>query len=164
MRRFSITIIFPVIGFFFSSYFSPFGNCDQIPELNKQILAFVKTKINKKVGRGECWDLASEALNSVGAKWDHDFEFGKIVNPKSECIFPGDIMQFEGVELDYRKGNTIYHEDLAHHTAIIYEVKTKGSFMLAQQNTNTGGKKVSLEPFDMSSVSKGQYKIFRPVK
>src|SRR5688572_15897370 len=34
-------------------------NCDTVPELNQKVIDFVKTKLNKKVGEGECWDLAA---------------------------------------------------------------------------------------------------------
>ena len=68
----------------------PAPTCDSVPELNKKIIAFVKTKLNKKVGRGECWDLAAEALNSTQAKWDGNYVFGKEVNYKKDCVYPGD--------------------------------------------------------------------------
>jgi hypothetical protein len=51
--------------------------CDSIPSINKQIIVFVKNNIGKKVGRGECWDLANEGLNFVSAKWDGEYNFGK---------------------------------------------------------------------------------------
>ncbi|MDI1354842.1 MAG: hypothetical protein PSX36_07985 [bacterium] len=146
-----------------SSFYAPLPECGPIPDLNKKVVAFVKTQISKKVGRGECWDLASEALNTVGATWDHQFSFGKELKKSEECIFPGDIIQFEGVELNYRRGNRIFHEDLAHHTAIIYEVNSKGNYVLAQQNTDSHGRKVGLDPFEIQSVSKGIVKIFRPM-
>ncbi|HNX58050.1 MAG TPA: hypothetical protein PKK43_03055, partial [Spirochaetota bacterium] len=31
-------------------------------ELNEKVIAYVNTVLGKKVGRGECWDLAQEAL------------------------------------------------------------------------------------------------------
>src|SRR5664279_3849155 len=74
-------------------------SCDTIPVLNKSIITFVKTKIGKKVGKGEFWDVAAEALNFAGAKWDGQYKFGKEVNYKKDCVFPGDIMQFEGITL-----------------------------------------------------------------
>lgn len=138
--------------------------CDQVPDLNKKIINHIKTKIGKKVGRGECWDLAADALNTVGATWDKDYVFGKEIDPAKECVYPGDIIQFEGVEVEYRKGNTIYYEDLSHHTAIVYQVKNKGSFIMAEQNTSTGGKKVTLDPLELTNITKGKYTVYRPVK
>ena len=45
---------------------------DDLP-LNKGIITFVNSKMNKKVGKGECWDVANEALTLVNAKWDGGF-------------------------------------------------------------------------------------------
>src|SRR4051812_49312904 len=69
--------------------------CNDEPELNKKIIDFVNSKMNKTVGRGECWDLAAQALNTTGASWDKNFGFGKEIHLKKDCIYPGDIMQFE---------------------------------------------------------------------
>src|SRR4051812_31109665 len=85
----------------FLSFTAPAGAgmvCDKIPELNQQMLDFVKSQMNKKVGRGECWDLAAQGLNKIGANWDKDYGFGKEIDIKKECVFPGDIFQFEGVK------------------------------------------------------------------
>ena len=137
--------------------------CDSIPSLNKKIIDFVKTKIGKKVGKGECWDVAAEALNTSGAKWDGNYKFGKEINYKTDCVYPGDIIQFEGVtvkdEIDKKK----FSESLAHHTAIIYDVKGKEEFILADQNTGRSGRKVGLSPIEFKNITKGKFKIFRPV-
>ncbi|MFZ1333710.1 MAG: hypothetical protein WAR83_16070, partial [Flavobacteriales bacterium] len=57
----------------FSSQFQaqdPDSTGSAIPELNQHIVAYALGQEGKKVGRGECWDLAAEALNSGGATWD----------------------------------------------------------------------------------------------
>jgi hypothetical protein len=136
--------------------------CGETPELNKKVIDFVKTSMGKKVGAGECWDVAASALNSAGAKWDGNYKFGKEVNYKTTCIFPGDIVQFEGAQLKYQKGDTYYIEMLAHHTAVIYEVKDKGDFVIADQNTKFSGKKVAAHPFVVKDLTKGKFTIYRP--
>lgn len=138
--------------------------CGDTPELNKKVIEFVNTNMNKKVGMGECWDIAAEALNKVGAKWDGKYNFGKEVDPKKACIFPGDIVQFEGVILTYSIEDVFYTETLTHHTAIIYSVKEKGDFMIADQNTKHSGKKVTTHPFKVKDVTKGKFSIYRPQK
>jgi hypothetical protein len=137
--------------------------CDSVPALNKNIVDFVKTKIGKKVGKVECWDLAAEALNSVGAKWDGNYGFGKEVNYKKDCVYPGDIIQFEGVAIKYEIDKKKFIEKMAHHTAIIYEVKGKEEFVNADQNTGRSGRKVGIGPFDIKTITKGKFKIFRPI-
>ncbi|MBA3682946.1 MAG: hypothetical protein H0W73_17545 [Bacteroidetes bacterium] len=137
--------------------------CDSVPALNKQLVAFVKTKIGQKIGKGECWDLAAEALNKTNAKWDGNYNFGKEINYKRDCMYPGDIMQFEGVILKYQIGTKIYMEKMDHHTAIIYEVKGKEELVMADQNTGRSGKKVGLSPFNFKDMTKGKFKVFRPI-
>ncbi len=138
--------------------------CDKLPELNQKIIAFVKTKLNKKVGRGECWDLAAEALDNVKAKWDHDFNFGKKVDYKKECIYPGDIIQFKDVEIIYKEADTYHRVTLSQHTAIIFKVKEKGNYIVAEQNTSNTRNKVGLNPIEIGKITKGSFKIFRPEK
>jgi hypothetical protein len=139
-------------------------DCAEVPELNQKILVFVNGKVGKKIGRGECWDLAAEALNQAGAEWDHNYGFGKPVNAEKDCIYPGDIIQFKGVKLQYEFNGSICKEEMAMHTAIIYEVKKKNSYILAEQNTSYGGRKVTLKSLDVNNITKGKFQIYRPVQ
>jgi hypothetical protein len=138
--------------------------CDSTPELNKKIIGFLSSNIKKKVGKGECWDLAAEALNTVGAKWNGDLIYGRVVDYKSECVYPGDIMQFKNVKIHYQVGNRIYDEKMAQHTAIIYEVKATGEYVLAHQNTSFSGRKVGLSQLRLADITKGRFIIYRPEK
>jgi len=170
-RFFAVKIIF-VLTFFVSAFsFHKVEKtilskvvCDQIPELNQKLIDFVKSNLNKKVGRGECWDLAAQGLNTIGANWDKNYVFGKEINLKKECVYPGDIIQFEGVKIEYKKKNTTYWEEVDHHTAIVFKVNDKESFIMAEQNTSVLGKKVGLSALELKNILKGSYKVFRPVK
>lgn len=137
---------------------------DSIPEMNKQIIDFVKSKIKTKVGTGECWDLAAEALKSVNATWNMPYVFGREVNYKYEPVFPGDIIQFEGIQLNYVINNKKYTEKMSHHTAIIFEVKDNTNFTIAHQNNGYSGRKVGVSPLELKTITRGKFKIYRPVK
>lgn len=154
--------ILTAVGIIFG-YFSVKAQ-DSIPELNKQIVEFVKTTIGQKVDRGECWDLANKALTLVGAEWNHEYKYGKLVNPKNDIIYPGDLIQFEGVKVKYKKGNATYTEDMDHHTAIVYRVIQKGVYELAHQNTTFSGRNVGLSTLDINTIIKGKMSIYRPYK
>jgi hypothetical protein len=145
------------------SFSNPF-DCGALPELNKEIIAFVKPNVKKKIGRGECWDLAAAALNSAGADWDGKYGFGRKIDLKKECVFPGDIIQMEGVRIKYSKDNAFYEENMQHHTVVIYEVKTQDSFVIAEQNTSYAGRKVSLNALELKNITRGKYTIYRPQK
>lgn len=138
------------------------GGCDVTPSLNKAVVSFVKNNIGKSVGRGECWDLAAEALKAASAKWDGAYDFGKKTDPKTECIYEGDIIQFENVELVYEKNKAFYRESMTHHTAVVLKVISKNKFIIADQNTRFSGKKVDTRELVLSSIAKGNYTFFRP--
>src|SRR5258708_3808675 len=78
-----------------------------IPPFNQRIIDFVNTVMGKKVGRGECWDLAHDALNKNDAKWDGSLKFGKLVDPQKDTIYPGDVIQFQNVVLKYERDGIV---------------------------------------------------------
>ncbi|MDA3780832.1 MAG: hypothetical protein PF487_11535 [Bacteroidales bacterium] len=135
-----------------------------IPTLNKTIITYVESVIGKKVDRGECWDLANQALIKVNADWDRKYKYGKQIFPKKDTIYPGDIIQFENVKIVYKKGNTTYTEIMKHHTAIVYKVLDKGYYKLAHQNTQSTGRKVGISELKLSSITIGKTYFYRPVK
>ncbi len=137
---------------------------DTIPLLNKEIINFVDAKLKKQVGRGECWDLAAQALNAVNAKWDGQYTFGILIDPYKDQVYPGDIIQFEKVKLEYTIGDSKYVEEIPHHTAVIYKVNEAGIYDLAEQNTSRCGRKVGFGNIDLSTVRKGKYYIYRPTQ
>jgi hypothetical protein len=157
----SLSVIFFLFSIFTLICNSSYSQ-DSIPNLNKQILEFVKTSIGKKVDRGECWDLANKALTLTNADWNHEYKYGKLLNPKKDIIYPGDIIQFEGVKVKFKKGNTTYTESMEHHTAIINRIIEKGVYELAHQNTGFSGRKVGLSTLDISTITKGKMYIYRP--
>ena len=140
------------------------NDCNESLPLNEEIIAFVNSKMNKKVGKGECWDLANEALTNVQAKWDGNLKFGRKLDYKKECVYPGDIIQFEKVKVKYTENKITYQEAMPHHTAIIYEVNGTGNFVLAHQNTAYTGRKVGISSLNLMNVTGGKISIYRPEK
>jgi len=140
----------------------------EIPDVNSRVLTYVKTVIGSTVGRGECWDLADQALTFANAQFDKTspetiYIFGKQYNPEKEKVLPGDIIQFEDVALSYKDGNMIFTENYKHHTAIVFRIKENGSFELAHQNTSFGGRKVALSDFNLENVKKGKLIFYHPI-
>jgi len=133
-----------------------------LPPLNQKIISFVDSKMKKKVGRGECWDLAAEALNNAGAKWNGKLKYGRLLDLNKDTLLPGDVIQFEGVKIKFEKGNAKYKEVLNHHTGIIYTVKGSKQFDMANQNTAEHGRRVGLSFIDLDQVTSGRYFIYRP--
>ncbi len=161
MNKIIVVLMLSMVGLGFTS------NPD-IPPINQKIITYVNTVIGKQVDRGECWDFAAAALQHSGAYLDRSTQksiyiFGDKLNPKKDTVYPGDIIQFENVALEYSKDNMRYKETMPHHTAIIYKVLANGHYELAHQNTAFSGKKVGLSELRLSDVKKGELIFYRPV-
>lgn len=138
-----------------------YSQCDEVDSLNQRIASLAGGKMGKKVGRGECWDLAQYVLEETNCEWDGMYVFGEELAP-SACLMPGDIIQFKNVVIKYQKGKTKYTEMMTHHTAIVYEVKSKDEVVLIHQNTGYTGRKVGTSALVFSTITKGKYWIYRP--
>lgn len=128
---------------------------DDIPPLNKKVLEFVDDNMDKKVDRGECWDLAYKSLMFAGAHMEDTYVFGKEVFPGKDKIYPGDILQMWDVKYTWG-GST------SQHTAVIYEVLGDGKYKTAEQNVGNV-RKVMIRDFDVAEIEKGKLHFYRPV-
>ncbi len=137
-------------------------DCGDTPALNKRIVELADAKMNKKVGTGECWDLAEMVLDQTGADWDGYEEFGKLINHKTDCIYAGDIIQFKNVKITWEDGVYTYEEEMKHHTAIVHEVLEDGNIILIHQNTGQHGRKVGTTLFRIKDMKKGKIMVYRP--
>lgn len=135
----------------------------QMPTLNQNIVDYAASQIGKKVDRGECWDLAYKALTINNCEWDGKYVYGKKLNPKTDSIYPGDLIQFEGVVVKYTKGDMIVKESYPHHTAIVYEVLGRNHYKIAHQNFEPQGKKVGISELDLTHKTAGKVMFYRPV-
>lgn len=158
------TIYVIILCFFFKAAYTQ----ETLPVVNQRIIQYVKGVIGKQVGRGECWDLADEALMKSEARFDKSSEktlyiFGVEYNPQKETIMPGDIIQFQKVIVKYQEGNKMLTESFGHHTAIVYEVMNHQQIRLAHQNTSRTGRKVGISTLDLQQVQKGRLFFYRPI-
>ena len=138
--------------------------CKEVPVLNQAIVDALKPFIGKKIARGECWDAAEMALNKVNADWDGLYVFGREIDITKECIQPGDIVQFDKVEMEVKTENGSYSESFYQHTAIVYKVNGAGDLQLIHQNTGQFGRKMGVTDFNLANKTKGTMTFYRPVK
>ncbi|NOQ25156.1 MAG: hypothetical protein GQ564_07310 [Bacteroidales bacterium] len=154
-------ILVSIFSFFIIGYATA---QDLTPKLNKDIVKYVKSVKGKKVDRGECWDLANQALKNIDADWDKAYVYGNSVDPEKDQIYPGDLIQFENVKVQYTEELTTYTELMAHHTAIVFKVIEKGVYEIAHQNTEFSGRKVGISNLNLNHVVKGDIFFYRPTK
>lgn len=134
-------------------------------ELNGKVIEFIDKVLGTSVGHGECWDLAQEALDTNLADWTRPTNFGRPLNPATSEIKAGDIIQFRTLSITEQlpdggtRRTTFGTPD---HTAIIYKVLGKKHYILAHQNFE-GKRTVSKSTINLTNVTGGQYRLFRPV-
>jgi hypothetical protein len=107
---------------------------------NQKVVVWVQGQLRKTVGKGECWDLAEQALKQAGAQTsndlgpveqDTDYIWGAPINDVKD-VGPGDILQFRDhvvtttikTEYTFSDGSGLVEttEETAergHHTAIV---------------------------------------------
>ncbi len=130
-----------------------------LPPLNRGVIEFADANLGRQVGRGECWDLADQALASAEARRPlidypgQTYVFGRPVGV--DQVQPGDILQIDDVTFP---GLWTIH----HHTAVVHDVSgTRVRFI--EQNV-AGVRRVVLNDvwYDLAARRGGTLTIFRP--
>jgi len=127
-----------------------------IPLLNRRVLRFALSQMGRKVGNGECWTLADQALRQSGARGANNFNFGRQI-PLAQ-LQPGDILQFKSARFDF--GNSFYFFGTPDHTVIVLGVERTSVTLLHQ---NFGKKIVTKLTVDFKNMTKGKVWAWRPV-
>ena len=113
--------------------------------LGDAVRDFAADHVTQRVGRGECTDLAVEALRSAGARTRFPAHNGNYVwgTPVAlGAIEAGDILQFRSHHITIRNaGGDVQTEMRGHptHTAIVIAVVGNGVFRIAEQNLRYPG-------------------------
>lgn len=141
--------------------------------LNQQVVAFVEKHKGEKIGRGECWDVAQQALDENGADWSRPVNFGRLLNPHKDQILPGDIIQFRSVKTrevitNKRNGRTSYLTRTStigapDHTAVVYRVLGKNLYEVMHQNVS-GKRYIVKGKINLNGMKQGKVWFYRPIK
>jgi hypothetical protein len=146
------------------------------PPLNQKVLEFARERLGQKVGDGECFALAFEALRHAGARRPTPGPvWGEPIDDVAEAL-PGDIVQFRDAEFVIRRTvgrrTTIRSRSFPKHTAIVAAVKrTKGAVVLTVLHQNVGidgedeaaRKTVREWGLDMADLKSGTVTVYRPL-
>ena len=129
------------------------------PALNLKVLAYAETQLGNRVGNGECWTLAAQALISAGAMPARGYTFGRKL-AQGEAVCPGDIIQFESAHFEGHDGARHWWRQLGspHHTAVVRKVIRATRYEILEQNPNP----VASDTIDFATLKSGSYEIYRP--
>lgn len=127
--------------------------------LNQAVLNFANSRMGQTVGRGECWDLAKEALQSAGAKvpgMDMEvYVFGRRLSGPQE-LQPGDIIQMQNAQFTTAWGSSSAWQ----HTVIVTAVNGSRIDVLEQNFNNI--RSVTRGNYDISTLTGGTLTYYRP--
>lgn len=129
------------------------------PTLNQKVLIWARGRMGQQVGRGECWDLADQALSKSGANSstttgaDDDYVWGDEIGIGD--VIPGDVLQFRDYEVTTTVETTATFDDgsevtdtsekvaeRGHHTAIVDHIVDTDRLSILEQHVKPLGKKV----------------------
>lgn len=118
-----------------------------------------------RVGDGECWTLAAEAVKKAGAMPAQNYVFGAVILKQvdSEVVssagpmMRGDIAQFTSAKFASRTGRS---ETGPHHTAVVTDVDDSIIHVVEQ---NVGGSAVQPGRYDLAEMTSGTIEIYRPM-
>ena len=132
------------------------------PTTNQKVLAFVRARLGKQIGNGDCWTAPNEAYKSFGCKRFGIYDWGRELT-QGEAILPGDIVQFEKVRLKGKvhRGKGV---NLRHHSAVVSDIKGPNVIGVLHQNYGRGDskKKVSASTFHLNEAIEGTVAFYRP--
>lgn len=126
--------------------------------INQKVVAWARGQLKKRVGRGQCWDLADHALRHAGAHSsttrgpNDDYVWGQEV--PIIAVIPGDILQFRDhvvtttttIKTVWANGSSTSGPDAVpasrpQHTAIVVAV-APGVLTILEQHVKPAGEVV----------------------
>jgi hypothetical protein len=160
VRRLTLLLASACLSFGLAAHAS--DNGAKLSPLNQKILSFCKKSVGKKVGDGQCADLAYLALMQSGAESPDDFKdnplpgdyvWGDLIyghkldgskhmeTGDRKAVRPGDIIQMRDVLIEHQEESQEYITketiDADHHTAVVASVSADGmTYQVIEQNAN----------------------------
>lgn len=123
--------------------------------LSDDIFRFANNNLGNKVGtRGECWDLAHQALVAAHADTSRDAQYIWGTTTSLVALTPGDIIQFDSYSATLRVTNDDGFQERSwnapHHTAIVSSLLNSSQGLVEVLEQNMGG---------VRRVTRGRYYI-----
>lgn len=141
----------------------------------KKIRDFSQRNLGKQVGKGECWDLADQALNAVPAVTYHknqgpdaDYKWGDVAaiyNPGSVkgSLRPGQILQFRNAKFSWRQGSSNVTRTARHHTAVVSAVSNDGKDICVLHQNSGGVRNVQYGYYRIAALTEGTVWGYSPI-
>jgi hypothetical protein len=145
--------------------------------LNQSVAAWAKGRMGQKVERGECSDLADQALRAAGAKTayqlgpmgpDADYVWGTPVGTitlgtqSAAALSAGDILQYRNFAESIDLGAAVWSTSAAHHTAVVQGVAADGKHICVYEQNAGGRPYVETGYISLAAMTAGTLRAYRP--
>ncbi len=145
--------------------------------LNRSVVTFARGKLGQRVDRGECTDLADQALRGAGAKTayqlgplglDANYVWGTLVstitaaNKTAAGILPGDILQYRDVSQSVDIGAFVWSSHALHHTSVVKAVSADGQHLCVFEQNANGRRTVGTGYLSLAGLTAGTLWVYRP--
>jgi hypothetical protein len=154
-------------------------------QTNAKLVRFCRSYLGRKLGNGQCSELAVYGLPAANARLDFNNLWGSYVaqysasggrltvalgaagrdpkNPRRVDIRPGDILQYENVKFEKHWNGGFSYQAYPHHTSIIERVSRDGATVkVLEQNVN-GTQYVLETELYLPEMTEGTLRISRPI-
>jgi len=119
------------------------------------IVAFAESNLGRRVGDGECWTLANEAMKNAKTAPVIGYNFGAKIS--LDQVMPGDILQFTSAK--FKTGNGWKSAGAPNHTAVVHSRIGAQNIRVLEQNPQP----VSWGEYDFAHMIEGSFEVYRPV-
>ena len=136
----------------------------QIPHTNALIVGEADSYIGQRVGGGVCKELLDTILihNGLGLHINGSVGYYSFVLDSSDTVYPGDVVIFKNVVLDFGKVKSVYKD----HLAIVYAQAGNNTYYIVHQNhgvSNPKKAKVVVTKLDLNKMVSGEIEFRRAI-
>jgi hypothetical protein len=154
-------------------------------QTNAKLVRFCRSYLGRKLGNGQCSELAVYGLPAANARLDFNNLWGSYVcqysasggrltvalgaagrdpkNPRRVDVRPGDILQYENVRFEKRWNGGYSYQAYPHHTSIIERVSRDGSTVKVLEQNINGTQYVLETELYLPEMTEGTLRISRPI-
>jgi hypothetical protein len=125
--------------------------------VNQGVLQYAQSVVGRKIGNGQCTELAIAALQAAGARPNSGYTWGTQLRSVNE-LQPGDVVQLHDARFEYANGS--WSASTGPHTAIVTSVQGSVIQVLEQ---NISSSPVQAGQYDVTYMTAGRIEFYRPV-
>jgi hypothetical protein len=146
-----------------------------------RLVQFCRSYLGRRLGNGECSEVAVYGLPAAGAELDFDNPWGRFVcqytavdgrptvqvpssqKSRKPDVRPGDLIQYEGVLFESYPETGYSFREYPHHTSVVERVSSDGLTLIMLEQNVMGAKYVQRTRLFLPEMTAGTMRVTRPI-